>query len=207
MSGRYPAPDYRPWLWLLAGPNGAGKSTYAPQLSAEISEIVNPDDIARQISPAVPEAAALSAGRGAMLRIRDLIKERRSFAVETTLSGDFHLRVARRVKSDEWSLGLVYVGLRSSGIAIGRVRSRRRKGGHHVPAGDIVRRYARSLRNLPVIYLLADEALIFDNSSARHPMKRVLEARHRRIVFQASALPAWLRTALGSALGRGRKRK
>jgi signal recognition particle GTPase len=34
------ANERRPWLWLLAGPNGAGKSTYAPNLAADVEEIV-----------------------------------------------------------------------------------------------------------------------------------------------------------------------
>lgn len=34
-----------PWLWLIAGPNGAGKSTYAPNLAADVEEIVRPDEV------------------------------------------------------------------------------------------------------------------------------------------------------------------
>jgi len=48
--------DERPtWLWLLAGPNGAGKSTYAPKLAARVEEIVRPDELANQLSPARPK--------------------------------------------------------------------------------------------------------------------------------------------------------
>lgn len=93
------------WLWLLAGPNGAGKSTYSPNLPVE--EIVNPDVIARNILPDAPEKAALQAGRLARLRMRELMKARRSFAVETTLAGRHHLQDVSVAKSEGWNIGLV----------------------------------------------------------------------------------------------------
>jgi predicted ABC-type ATPase len=43
-----------------------------------------------------------------------LLAERRSFAVETTLSGRFHLEIARRAKTAGWKVGVLYIGLRSS---------------------------------------------------------------------------------------------
>ncbi len=103
-----------PWLWLLAGPNGAGKSTCVAalyDLSPEIEEVVNPDDIARTLLPNAPEKAALKAGRLARQRISELLKERRSFGVETTLSGQLHLQDLKRAKSDGWNVGLIKKGL------------------------------------------------------------------------------------------------
>jgi predicted ABC-type ATPase len=193
-----------PWLWLVAGPNGAGKSTYVPRLPADISQIIMPDEIARAISPGAPEAAALSAGRLARSRMLGFLEERRNFAVETTLSGELHLRVARRAKSEGWNVGLVYIGLRTPQLAVLRVLQRHRAGGHTVPVADIVRRYERSLRNLSVLFPLADEALVFDNSSAARPMKKVLVAQEGRVSFRTYQLPRWLRTALGSTLAPSR---
>lgn len=191
-----------PWLWFVAGPNGAGKSTYAPNLSAAIEEIVGPDAIAEQLSPTSLETAALSAGRAAIRRIRNLLKERRSFAVETTLSGRFHLQLARSAKSQGWNVGILYIGLRNPELAIERVRQRRLRGGHDVPSADVRRRYERSLRNLPVAYQLADLGFVLDNSSARRPMKRLLAVRQGIVIFRASRLPSWLRLALVTVSGR-----
>jgi predicted ABC-type ATPase len=195
-----------PRLWLLAGPNGAGKSTYAPTLSASVGQVITADEIARRLSPTAPERVPLLAGREAINRMRVLLGNRESFAIETTLSGSLHLRLARQAKSEGWYLGLVYVGLRSSDVAIRRVRNRKRKGGHGVPATDVRRRYQRSLQNLPIIFGIADEVLVFDNSSARQPMRKVLEARRRRVVFAAPGLPNWLSGALRPALRRTRRR-
>ena len=195
----------KPWLWLLAGPNGAGKSSTYGRILARQMQVVSPDDFARQILPSAPQKAKLRAGRMTIGRISDLLKERSSFAVETTLSGELHLRVARQAKSERWNLGLVYVGLASPELAIKRVEERRRSGGHDVPAADVRRRYQRSLRNLPVIFALADEVLAFDNSFAKGQMKTVLVARRQRVLFKAPKLPVWMQAAMGSVLARRRK--
>lgn len=188
----------RPWLWLIAGPNGAGKSTYARNLAADVEEIVRPDELAYGLSPEAPEAVAVKAGRLAVLRRTELLNQRQNFAVETTLSGRRHLRLIESARSDGWSVGVVYIGLGSSDLAIERVRERVSQGGHNVPAAEIRRRYERSLGNLVLVYRLADRLVILDNSSVRRPMKRVFEANRGSVVFKERRLPKWLRMALGS---------
>lgn len=197
----------KPWLWLLAGPNGAGKTTFAPNLSAAIGQIIGPDAIATQLLPIAPEKAALPAGREAIRHIREALKERRSFAVETTLSGHFHFQVARSARSQGWNIGVVYIGLRSPELAIERVRRRRRTGGHHVPATDVRRRYERSLRNLPFFFRLADAVFVLDNSSTKHRMKMVLEARRGKVTSRARKLPIWLRVSLKAIFRQRPKRR
>jgi predicted ABC-type ATPase len=189
-----------PWLWLVAGPNGAGKSTYAPNLSSEVEEIVRPDLIALQLSPEHPEDAALRAGRLAIARIKSLLEQKRSFAVETTLSGRFHLDVVKEAKSGGWNVGIVYIVLKAPTIAIARVRLRKLTGGHDVPAPDIRRRFRRSLANLASIYGVADKLVVLDNSSERLPMKRMLETDSGRIIFKRRPLPKWLTASLGPIL-------
>jgi predicted ABC-type ATPase len=193
-----------PWLWLLSGPNGAGKSTYAPNLSSMVEEIVSPDEFALEISPDTPERAALKSGRLAIQRIRSLLQERRSFAIETTLSGHLHMELATRARATGWRVSVIYIGLRSPTLAVERVRLRHLSGGHDVPTADIRRRYSRSLKNLVEIYRIANRMLVFDNSSARRSMKRILEANEGRIVFIARRLPKWLRESLSTALSRQR---
>ncbi len=193
------------WFWLLAGSNGAGKSTYAPNLPVE--EFINPDDIARQLRPDAPEEAALSAGREALRRITDSIRAKRaSFAVETTLSGRFHLQAVRDAKLAGW-IGLVYVGVRSADLAIHRIEQRIISGGHSVPVDDVRRRYERSLENLSTVYQLSDLVLIFDNSSSKREMRRVLEAHSGAIIFKDRKLPECVKRSLGAVIGSRRKSK
>jgi predicted ABC-type ATPase len=181
-----------PWLWLVAGPNGAGKSTRASNMSSDVEEIVTPDAAAH---------APVMSGRLAIKRIRRLIEERRSFAVETTLSGRLQLEMAARAKATGWKVGITYIGLSSPNLAVERVGQRRLKGGHNVPAVDIRRRYSRSLKHLAEVYRIANRVVVFDNSSARKPtMKRVLEARDGLIIFKLKSLPKWLRVVLDPVL-------
>jgi predicted ABC-type ATPase len=195
-----------PWLWLVAGPNGAGKSTYAPNLSSEVEEIVRPDLLAFELSPKDPDRVALKAGRLAIKRIESLLEENRSFAVETTLSGRFHLEAAKRAKSGRWNVGIVYIGLKTPKIVIERVRLRRLRGGHNVPPADVRRRYRRSLVNLASIYAIADRLVVLDNSSSRTPMKRLLEVNRGKMIFRRRRLPKWLTGALDPILKRRSKR-
>jgi predicted ABC-type ATPase len=79
-----------PELLIIAGPNGAGKTTfintYLPEYT-NVREFVNADLIAKGISPFDPEGARFEAGRIELTRIGQFLKERRSFAVESTISG------------------------------------------------------------------------------------------------------------------------
>lgn len=143
-------------MWLLAGPNGAGKSTYAENLEGKVAEIVQPDELAYRISRDAPEDVALTAGRLAVRRLQERVDRRASFAVETTLSGKLHLKIARQAKTAGWRIGLVYIGLVNADLAIARVSERVSAGGHNVPPADVRRRYERSLDNLSLILKLAD---------------------------------------------------
>ena len=63
-----------------------------------------------------------------------------------------------------YQIELVYIRLSSPELALQRVAARVARGGHDVPAQDVIRRYARSLENLPRAMQLADKVTILDNS-------------------------------------------
>lgn len=192
-----------PWMWLLAGPNGAGKTTTTRELLKGIDEVLNPDQIAQQLSPEDPPAAGLSAGREVIRRTARLLESRTSFARETTLAGRAIFDLVARAKSAGFRLGLIYIGLETADLAVARVRKRKSLGGHFVPARDVRRRYARSLVNLSGIAWLADRVLVFDNSSSKRPAVRMLELREGELVFRRGALPAWLMGSFGSLFAPG----
>ena len=195
----------RPWLWFIAGPNGAGKSTRATKFLSHIEEIVNPDEVALRLSPEAPESVALQAGRETISRIGVLILKRRSFAIETTLSGRGYLKTVATAKAQKWNVGLVYIGLKSPELALERVRIRHAAGGHSVPADDIARRYQRSLANIPAFLETVDRAIFFDNSSDQG-LQRLLEFNRGKITFSHRELPDWLRGAVESQM-RGKRRR
>ena len=158
-----------PELLIIAGPNGAGKTTfintYLPEYT-NVREFVNPDLIAKGISPFKPEGAMIEAGRILLLRVHQLIDERISFALETTLSGKSYLTLFEKAMKLGYDIRLYYIYLNSVELSLNRIAERVREGGHNVPREDVLRRYDRSLQNLFELYLpMADEWQIIDNSS------------------------------------------
>lgn len=80
--------EQRPHIIIIGGPNGAGKSTTAPALlkgTLGVTEFVNADTIAQELSAFQPESVAFHAGRVMLERIYRLARERLNFAFETTL--------------------------------------------------------------------------------------------------------------------------
>jgi predicted ABC-type ATPase len=78
-------------------------------------------------------------------RIRELARERRDFAFETTLASRTFAPWLRKLQSQGHRFHLVYLWLPTVELAVARVAERVRRGGHAV-ADDIVRRrYERSL--------------------------------------------------------------
>jgi len=153
---------------VISGPNGAGKTTAAQLLvprGLEIREFVNADEIARGLSPFNADHAALLAGQLMLERIGEFIRNRQSFAFETTCAGRAHVATLRRCKADGWRITLVYLWLQSPQMALDRVARRVREGGHYIPDEVVIRRYWAGLSNMRQLYLpVADVAAIYDNS-------------------------------------------
>ncbi len=156
---------------ILGGPNGAGKTTAARVLLPEffhLNPFLNADDMARDLAPWNVEWAALAAGRLLIERMRDLVREGRSFALESTLSGKSYLPMLKDCRAGGWRVALYYFWLPSPEISIARVARRVSQGGHHVPGDVIYRRFKTGLWNMRHLYLpLADTAAIYDNSGQR----------------------------------------
>ncbi len=158
----------RPTVYVIAGPNGAGKTTFAKEFLPTVAgcfEFVNADFMAWGLSPLAPERAALEAGKLVLRRIRSLTQERRSFGFETTPAGRTYVPVLRKLRSAGYEAHIYFLWLRSVELALQRVASRVRQGGHSVPETDVRRRYSAGLRNLALLYRpLADYVALLDNS-------------------------------------------
>lgn len=157
-----------PRLLILSGPNGAGKSTFAGVLLAAQPQsltFLNADVEARRISPGNEAAAAIPAGRAVLTAMSQMIGDRESFAIETTLSGRRHLALARDAAKQGWMVDLHFLWLDSVALAMRRVDARVAAGGHDIPKNVIERRYRRGLINLPVACELASRWTIYDNSN------------------------------------------
>lgn len=156
---------------IIAGPNGAGKTTFAREFlpkDAGVIHFVNADLIAGGLSPLRPELAALAGGRLFLAELDRLAQARVDFAFESTLSGLAYLRRLRHWKAAGYRIEVIFLRLPSPRLALRRIASRVRQGGHDVPRADVVRRFARSWTHFHSHYLpLADVWTVYDNSGAR----------------------------------------
>jgi len=164
----FPMESTIPNVFVLGGPNGAGKSTAAPYILRDIlkvTEFVNADVIARGLSGFDPDRAAMQAGRTMLTRLRELARERRDFAFETTLASRSFAPWLRRLREDGYRVHVVYIWVPDPETSVQRVRLRVLKGGHNVPPDVVRRRYRRGLRNLRSLYMpIADHWRIYDNT-------------------------------------------
>ena len=153
---------------IIAGPNGAGKTTFAREfLLREVGVIhfVNADLIAGGLSPLRPELAARQAGRLVLMELTRLAKAREDFAFESTLSGKTYLRLLTGWKRAGYQITIIFLTLTSPQLALQRIASRVRQGGHDIPRADVLRRFQRSWDNYHTLYRpLAHAWSVYDNS-------------------------------------------
>lgn len=131
-------------LYLVAGANGSGKSTISTVLLPQKGLVfVNPDDIAREMSPRNPPSVRIEAGRTALVRM------------------------IARARALGYRIVLIYSFLDSVDACIARIAMRVRAGGHFVPDEDVRRRYLRSKRNFLNVYSsVADEWMLYYNGDS-----------------------------------------
>jgi predicted ABC-type ATPase len=159
----------QPNCYIIAGSNGAGKTTFATRFLpkyAECVNFINPDLIARGLSPFNPDKALARAGRLVLESIAGASKSYVDFAFETTLSGRSYVRVIRNLRTVGYRIHMFYLWIPGPELALLRIRERVRKGGHNVPVADVRRRFGRTLDNLLHLYRpLVDTLRVFDNST------------------------------------------
>ena len=153
---------------IIAGPNGAGKTTFALEFlprEADCPDFMNVDLIAAGLSPFDPDRAAIRAGRLMLEEIKRRVREGKSFAFETTLSGRHYTRMIPRWRAAGYHVKLIFLNLPTANLAVARVAARVAQGGHNVPESVIRRRFDSGLRNFHNIYRsLVNSWVLYDNS-------------------------------------------
>lgn len=152
-------------LYIIAGANGSGKSTLAEVLLREKElDFLNADEIAKEIAPDAINSVPVSAGKEYFRRLSQFFKDEKSFAVESTLSGNNIIRIINQAKKQNYKIILVYSFLQNCTNCIERVKFRVQNGGHNVPEEDIIRRYYKSIVKFWDEYrLMVDEWSLFFN--------------------------------------------
>ncbi len=155
-------------LFIISGCNGAGKTTASYTILPDLldcEEFVNADEIAKGLSPFHPESTAIQAGRLMLERINKLISKGQDFAFETTLATRSYRNFVLKAKENGYHITLLFFWLRTSDLAVKRVETRVKEGGHNIPEDVIRRRYENGLKNFFGIFeSIVDEWMFIDNS-------------------------------------------
>jgi predicted ABC-type ATPase len=100
-----------------------------------------------------------------LLEMRRYVERGDDFAFETTLSGLSYVRQIARWQTAGYRVELLFLKLRSIGLAISRVQARTAQGGHHIPAAVVRRRFKAGWRNFEEVYRSrVDHWQLYDNS-------------------------------------------
>ncbi|NLF83939.1 MAG: AAA family ATPase [Candidatus Gastranaerophilales bacterium] len=175
-------------LFIIAGANGSGKTTLARELLKEFSlEFVNADEIAGTINPNNIQEVRVQAGKLVFKKLDELLLREKSFAIETTLSGNFLVKTIKQSQEKGYNTTLIYSFVDNPGICIERIKVRVNNGGHFVPDEDVIRRYYRSKRNLWFKYrYVVDKWTVFYNGleefiNVMEGDKQTVEIRNERL--------------------------
>jgi predicted ABC-type ATPase len=178
-------------LFIIGGCNGAGKTTASFNILPELlrcKEFVNADEIARGLSPFQPEKVALEAGKLMLKRIEELMSLGQDFSFETTLSTKSFVKTIEKAKEKGYYVTLIFFWLDSVELAIDRVQTRVREGGHDIPKDVIERRYTAGIKNLFKLYCnQVDFLFIYDNSSINSVLIAEKEGDHEFIIHNTQS--------------------
>lgn len=134
---------------------------------------MNADLIAAGLSPFKPESQAVAAGKLMLARMDDLTVGRQTFAFETTLAGRGHAKRLQSMKAVGYRIVMFFIWLPAAEMAIARVASRVREGGHDIPQPTVRRRYALGMKNFAELYApMLDSWYVYNG--ARWPAEIVI---------------------------------
>lgn len=152
-------------LYLIAGANGSGKTTLAHELLREEKGLVflNADEVAAKIG----DDLGLSAGKIILSEIDKMIAAKKSFVMESTISGNHHLNVLNKARKAGYKIVLIYVFLDMPEFNLARIRNRVALGGHNVPEDAVRRRYGRSLKNFADVKKISDRWELYYNGGEK----------------------------------------
>lgn len=162
-----------PHFLIITGPNGSGESSAYQASIAEVDgrsfRIINPDLFAARIH-ASGKLEAQEANLEAVRRIEAWLETSllagHTVGVETVLSTSKYRRLVTLARELGYRFQLIYVILDDPLRNVEHVTIRTRRGGHSVPKDKIIKRYWRSLEELPWFLAQADDAWLWDNSGA-----------------------------------------
>lgn len=176
----------KPLALFLAGTNGSGKSSLR-DLTLDFKNefiIIDPDKITKENG-----GNNVLGGKKVIELFKECINNKKSFVIETTLSGKSVLNRLKEAKNAGFKVEMIYVGLDNVDLNIQRVANRVAKGGHNIPTDAIIKRYNSSRENLIQCINLLDKLEIYDNT---HIMELNLAVEDSEIKYFNDNAKQWI---------------
>lgn len=199
----------KPIAFILAGHNGSGKSTLWNERLAPFLQrpLINADRLITSILPA-PDSSGHLVTWAAKLRDDDerwqrlaqdgvasflglVTDQKMSFGYETVFShwkeladGQVESKVdlIKNLQKEGYYVVLLFVGLVSAQLSIGRVDTRKRQGGHTVEVDKLLSRFPRTQKAVGHAAGIADMTIMFDNSATPDKAFRLVRVQHKKRV-------------------------
>ena len=172
---------------IVGGLNGTGKSSFTGVMKTSVTDlgvIVDVDQITASVG-----GKALEGGKIALQRINDCLDKGVCFTQETTLSGAFVSKTAKRAQELGYHVRLYYIGLDSLQECLERIENRVRRGGHDIPREDVERRYRGRWEAVAAVLPYCDEAAFYDNDNG---FQEVALYRNGELRLIGDHRPAWI---------------
>ncbi len=181
----------QPSFYVVAGPNGVGKSTASFQYLPKGVELINSDDIARQmrVEQTNQEVIQRLTNDEAQRRISQHVQRREAFAVETNLHDEATWYYFLALKELGYSFRLLFMCVSDLTILNQRVISRYQQGGHFVREDIIRGRYEAGLLLLNHFFDEPDVLMLIDGSAQP---ELIFHRMDREVKFQQNPLPDWV---------------
>lgn len=184
---------------VVAGPPGSGKSSRFP-LSLYQVEWFNADDRAAELNRGsfhkIPAEIRAKVNVEFERWISDRIRDRSSFAIETTLRSPITFDQARMAREAGFWTVMEYVMAGTVEESVQRIMERSYRGGHSASERLVREIYQRSTRNLLTALDFVESGIeilrIYDNSEFHGHVRRVLAFRRGRPRSIAAEVPTWL---------------
>ena len=172
----------KPVLILLAGAAGAGKTTfYESQL--------------RAVFPALLKASASPIEQAETDRERSrLMKEGQSFVYQ---DGTIDFGAIREAQEAGFDVKVFYVGTEDPNLNMGRVLLRVSNGGPFAALARIPDDYAHGIKHLPDAKKLADDLMLFDNTTHGRGDRLVAHFHAGELLKLARSVPKWAQKTFG----------
>lgn len=173
---------------IIAGVNGVGKSSFTGVLigeSTDLGVIIDTDKITAELG-----GDKLKGGKSAIEKINSSIEKGINFTQETTLTGSKTLRTIKQAREHDYYIRLYYIGVNSAQESIKRISNRVEKGGHDIPAEDVLRRYNKRFDDLIAVLPYCNEVKLYDNENG---FVEKAEYKNGMLIIKGNNIPDWLK--------------